>query len=76
VQGPDEEGQYVVMKLLSLETGRLLPFEEVQHYVEETVQATKSEAMLNDFLDRHRRRFRIEAHPDLTARIRLVDPTL
>jgi hypothetical protein len=36
----------------------------------------KAEAMLNAMLGRLRKRYHIEAHPELLGRVRMVDPTL
>ena len=72
--GPDDHGQYVVAQLISFDAGRQLPFDEVQQYVDESIQNLKAERRLQAFLERHKRGCRIEAHPELVMQIRLIDP--
>ena len=72
--GPDKAGTWMVLHLVEFDPGRLLAYEEVEHYVDESLQNIRAEAMLQDLIARHRKRYRIEAHPELVMRIRLVDP--
>ena len=67
---------FVEIQSISFDAGRQLPYEEVQHYVDESVRNIRAEKMLDDFLARHRKSHRIESRPELLMRIRLVDPTL
>ena len=65
-----------MIQLLSYEPGRQLSYQEAQDIVDESLMDSKSEERLKEFLARHRRRYRIEAHPELLMRVRLADPTL
>ena len=76
VEGPDRQGVYAVIQLLSYEPGRQLSYQEAQDIVDESLMNSKSEERLKEFLARHRKRYRIEAHPELLMRVRLADPTL
>ena len=76
VEGPDRAGDYVVLQLLAFDPGRLLPFEEVEGLIDESMQNMKQEEALNAMLARLRKRCTIEEHPELVMRVRLVDPTL
>lgn len=76
VQGPDKQGEYAVIQLLSFDPGRQLAYEEVEHYVDESLQNLQAEERLKAFLERHKKRYRIQAHYDLLSRVRMVDPTL
>jgi len=72
--GPDRKGKYALIQMLSFDPGRQLSFEEGDGYAYDAIQSQKAEEMLNALLDRHKRGLRIETHPELVARIRLVDP--
>jgi PPIC-type peptidyl-prolyl cis-trans isomerase-like protein/parvulin-like peptidyl-prolyl cis-trans isomerase-like protein len=73
VIGPDPEGTWLVIQLVSFDPGRQLPYEEVQQYVDESLQNIRSEQALKVMLARLRHRYRIEAHPELVMRVKLVD---
>jgi len=72
--GPDSG--YVVIQILQVRPRRQMTYAESESIVDESVQNIASETMLKAFLDRHRKRYRIETHPELVMKIRLVDPTL
>jgi hypothetical protein len=76
VQGPDRAGEYAVIQLLSFDAGRQLPYEEAEHHIDHSLQNLQAEERLKAFLERHRKRYRIEARPELLRLVRLVDPTL
>jgi len=76
VEGPDREGSYAVIQLLSYDPGHQLKFEEVEHVVDESLQNIKAEERLKAFLERRKKLYRIEAHPERLARLRMVDPSL
>lgn len=76
VEGPDHDGDYAVVKLLSFDAGRQLSFEESEQYADESLQNMKSEKLLNDMLERLRKKHAIAWRPELVMRVRLVDPTL
>ena len=74
--GPDSEGSFMVVKLLTYQESRPMAYEEVESIVAESVQNTEAERLLKEFLARHRRRYRIEVRPELVMQIRLTDPAL
>jgi hypothetical protein len=74
VVGPDREGTWLVLHLLEFDQGRLLPYEQVESYIDEALQNIHAERMLIDLIARHRRRYKVESHPELVMRVRLVDP--
>jgi hypothetical protein len=76
VQGPDKQGEYAVIQLLSFDPGRQLAYEEVEHYIDESLQNIQAEERLKAFLARHKKRYHIEARYDLLPRVKMVDPTL
>ena len=76
VEGPDREGDFAVIQLLSFDPGRQLPYEEVEGAIDESLQNLRAEELLHEFLARHRKRFRIEAHPQLLDRVLMADRTL
>ena len=76
VEGPDRKGDYAVIQLLTFDPGRQLSYKEVEHLVDESLQNLRAEELLKAFIARHRKNFRIEAHPELLGRVRLLDPTL
>jgi len=73
VQGPDRGGVYAVIQLLSFDPGRQLGYEEVEGVIDESLQNLRAEELLKHILARHRKRFRIETHPELLGRVLLVD---
>jgi hypothetical protein len=75
VQGPDRQGHCDVLQSLAFDAGRQLSFEEGKRYIDDTLRNQESEKLLKAFLQRHRRRIKIEAHPELVMQIRLVDST-
>lgn len=77
VLGPvDKDGIYVVFQLLEHDPGHELTFDEVQSIIDESLQNQKAEKMLNAFIARHQRKFKVELHTDMVTRIRLTDPVL
>ncbi|HKQ58538.1 MAG TPA: peptidyl-prolyl cis-trans isomerase [Candidatus Eisenbacteria bacterium] len=75
VVGPDKDGTYLVLQVVEYVPGQQLPYEQVQTYVEESVQNVKAEMMLKDLIARQSKRYKIERHPELVMRIWLQDPT-
>ena len=69
-------GAYAVIQLLTYDPGHQLKYEEVEHLVDESLQNIKAEARLKEFLARRKKLYKIEMHPELLARVRMVDPTL
>lgn len=76
VEGPDRDGDYVVLQSLTFDPGHLLPYEQVEGLVDESLQNIRAEQMLNAMIDRLSKRYKIESRPELVMRIKLVDPTL
>ena len=74
VEGPDAEGGYLVLQLLDYNRGRQLSFEEADQYVTESLTNMEEEKVLKTFLARHRRKFKIESHPELVMKIRMYHP--
>jgi hypothetical protein len=70
--GPDQEGVWIVLQLLEFDPGRPLTYQQAERYVIESVHNLRAEARLKAFIARQRRRYRIEAHPELVMRVRLV----
>ena len=65
---------YCVVQLQSFDPGRQLPYAEAEKYVDESLQNMAAEKLLNDLIARHRKKMKIEVHPELVMKIRLVDP--
>jgi hypothetical protein len=63
-----------VLQLLSFDPGHLLPWKEAEPIADEAVRSEKAEAMFKALIARHRRAFRVQLHPELVMRIRLLDP--
>jgi hypothetical protein len=64
VEGPDKQGDFVVLKLLEYDGGRQLALAEVEALVDESVRNIESERRLKELVARHRARYRVEAHPE------------
>ena len=75
VNGSDPKGKCYVVKSIAFDEGHVLPYEQAQQYVEESVQNVASETALEAFVERHRKTYRIETHPEKVMKIRLVDTT-
>jgi hypothetical protein len=76
VVGPDKEGTWMVLQLMSFDPGHLLPYSQVEALIDESLQNIKAEAALKKFIARHSKSYHIESHPELVMRIDLVDPSL
>lgn len=78
VYGPDKEGDYVIIQLLSRQEGRQLQFDEpeVQHMIDESLQNMKADEALNAMIGRLEKRYEIAWRPELVMLIKMVDPTL
>jgi len=75
VRGPDRDGEYAIIQLLSYDPGRQLSYEESQGMIDESLQNQKSDAALQALIERLRKRYEIAWRPELVMLIRLVDPT-
>ncbi|MEQ1731798.1 MAG: peptidyl-prolyl cis-trans isomerase, partial [Vicinamibacterales bacterium] len=76
IQGPDRQGDLLILQLISYDPGRLLPYEQVEGMIDESLQNIRGEQALNALLERAKKRYKIVRRPELVDRIRLVDPTL
>jgi hypothetical protein len=72
--GPDDSGQYTVVKSIEMIPGHQLSYEESERYVDESLHNLESEKLLDVFIARHRKRFPIVAHPEWVMKLRWVDP--
>jgi hypothetical protein len=72
VEGPDKDGLFMALVLVSRDDGRQLSYEEADHYVDEALQNIKGEERLNELLARWRKRYRIDWRPDLLMRVDLT----
>jgi len=75
VEGPDREGHFAVIQLLTYNPGRQLSYEESEHYIDESLQNIKAEEKLKAFLAARKKLYHIEAHPERLGKLRMVDPT-
>jgi PPIC-type PPIASE domain len=76
IEGPDDQGTYLVLQLLAYHPRRPLSFDEADRYVMEAMTNVEEEKQLKQFLARHRRQFKIESHPEMVMLIRLRHPRL
>ena len=74
VEGPDPNGDYLVLQKLEHDPGHQLSYEEVEKIVDESLQNIKAERMLKEFIARHRVGHRIVLHPERLMLVRLTDP--
>jgi hypothetical protein len=73
--GPDpKDSTYNVIQLIDRDSGRQVPFEEADSQIDEYLRQEASEKLLAAFIERHKKGMRVESHPELVMRIRLVDP--
>jgi hypothetical protein len=76
VDGPDREGTFLVLQLLTFDPGHLLPYEQVEGMIDESLQNIRAEESLKNMLARASKRYHIVTRPELLDRVRLVDSTL
>lgn len=74
ITGPDKDGDYLLLHLLTRDDGRQLSYQESEGYISESLQNLRSEELLNAFLDRLRRRYRVDWRPDLVMRVEFKLP--
>jgi len=75
VDGPDKNGHFQVLQVLTRQEPRQLSYEEAEQYVDESVHNLKSEARLNAFLARHKKRYPIVTHPEWVMRVQFIRPS-
>ncbi len=76
VRGPDKQGDYAVLQLISYDGGRQLSFEESEQMIDESLQNQKADEALKAMIARLKPRYPIAWRPELVMLIKLVDPTL
>lgn len=76
LQGPDVNGDYVVMKVLDHVPPRDLTLEEVGASLDESLSNMQAEQLLKEFIARRRQRYPIKIEYDMLPRIWLTDPSL
>ena len=76
VRGPDRNGDYAVLQVLSYDGGRQLSFEESEQMIDESLQNQKSEKALNELIARLQKRYDVAMRPEKLMLVKLVDPTV
>jgi parvulin-like peptidyl-prolyl isomerase len=76
VRGPDKQGDYAILQLISFSAGRQLSFEESEQMIDESLQNQKSDEALKAMIARLKPRYPVVWRPELVMLIKLVDPTL
>lgn len=74
VLGPDKQGQWACVQSLEFDPGRLLPYEQLESQIDESVRNIKAERALNEFVDRLRARYEVELHYDKLMGVKLTTP--
>lgn len=74
--GPDRDGQYAVVQMLEFDPGRQLTLEQAYRLVDEAARHEQAERLLTAFLDRLRKRYRVESHPEWITAFPMTDPSL
>jgi hypothetical protein len=75
VDGPDKNGDYIVLQSIAYDPGHQLQYAEVERLVDESVQNLASEELLNKFIARHRKDYAVEVHPERVMRFQLKTPS-
>ena len=75
-RGPDRNGDYIVLNVLSYDGGRQLSYEESEAMIDESLQNQKSEKALNEMLGRLQKRYEVSMRPELVMLVKLVDPSV
>ncbi len=74
VIGPDKDKKFALVHELSYTPGSLLPYEQVESLVDESVRNVKGDQAVREFIARHAKEYAVVSHPELVMRIYLVDP--
>jgi hypothetical protein len=74
VVGPDAQKLYAVIHEIAYDPGHLVPYEQMESSIDESVRNIKGDAAMRVFIARHAREYAIESHPELIMRIPLTDP--
>ncbi len=72
--GPDKEKQYGVLHEIAYDQGSLVPYDQVESAIDESVRNIKGDQAVQAFLQRLKKRFPVTDHPELVMRIKLTDP--
>jgi hypothetical protein len=72
--GPDDEGHFVVLNSLEFVQGRQLSYAESEKWVDESVQNLEADRRLQEFIARHKPKYKIESHPELLMSLLWIDP--
>jgi len=75
VDGPDRNGDYIVLQSIAYDPGHQLQYAEVEKLVDESVQSIASEELLNKFIARHRKEYGVEVHPEQVMRFQVANPS-
>jgi len=72
IEGPDRDGSYLLLQLLSFDPGHQLTYSEVERIIDESLQNSQGDLALQKFVQRHKKQYRVEAHPERVMQVRLV----
>jgi PPIC-type PPIASE domain len=75
-RGPDKQGDYLILKLLTFDGGRQLSYTESEPMIAESLQNIREDEALRALVERLSRRYTIEMHPELLGDIKMLDPTI
>lgn len=75
-RGPDKQGDYLILKLLTYDGGRQLSYAESEIMIAESLQNIREDEALQAMVERLSKRYAIEMHPELLGDIKMVDPTI
>ncbi len=76
VRGPDRNGDYAILQIMSYNPGHQLSYEESEGMIDESLQNIKADQALQAMIERQKKRYEIAWRPELVMLVRLVDPTL
>ena len=76
VRGPDAQGDYAILQLISYNPGRQLSYEESEGMIDESLQNPEADAAVQALIERLKPRYEIAWRPELVPLIKLVDPTV
>ncbi len=69
--GPDRSGDYIVLQSIAFDGGHQLTFAEVERSLDESLQNAEADRMLQQFIARHAKAYRVEEHPERVMHFRL-----
>jgi peptidyl-prolyl cis-trans isomerase C len=75
VMGPDKQGDWLVLEVLTYDAGKQLSYKEAESMIDESLQNMQAEKLLKAFIARQKKKRRIESHPELVMKVLLQDPT-